>query len=309
MRPNLGAMKALAAFIRLSRLKFLGGGFIGGALGTAIAAYERGHVDWRAYLLAQCTITSAHLMTQYANEYYDQESDALTVRTNYSGGSGVLVDGTLAPWIALAAALACMLAAGTGVFALVAAKHALAGLLGALCVLFAWAYSAPPLRLLARGLGEIDTALVVAVLVPLCAYAAQTQGLDTRALATTVPGAVAMFAMMISVQIPDARADAVTGKRNLVVRLGTRGAAGLALLALFLELPAIGLAFALHAPAPYLWFESASLVPIGLLAGALSRVRAGTRIANEAVAGRGVALFAIVGVLGTLGYAFARRMN
>ncbi len=84
----------------------------------------------------------------------------------------------------------------------------------------AWSYSAPPLRLAARGLGELDTALVVAVLVPAASYAAFTGCVDAAlARAVVAPGA-AMFAMMLCVELPDVEADLGAGKRTLVVRWG-----------------------------------------------------------------------------------------
>jgi 1,4-dihydroxy-2-naphthoate octaprenyltransferase len=89
----------------------------------------------------------------------------------------------------------------------------------------AWAYSAPPWRLLARGLGELDTVAVVAVLVPLAGYATFARGFSAHVLLAVVPGACAMFAMMLAVEMPDVRADAATGKRTLVVRWGIASAA------------------------------------------------------------------------------------
>ncbi len=93
-------VKTVAAFFRLSRPKFLAGGLVGGGFGTAIAAYERGWVAWAAYALAQFTITSFHLMTHYANDYFDRHADAAGTPTPYSGGSGTLTDGSLAPAVA-----------------------------------------------------------------------------------------------------------------------------------------------------------------------------------------------------------------
>ena len=40
-----------------------------------------------------------------------------------------------------------------------------------------WAYSAPPMRLLARGLGELTTALVVTLLTPLLGFYLQSKAL------------------------------------------------------------------------------------------------------------------------------------
>ena len=146
--------------------------------------------------------------------------DALTTRTMWSGGSGVLAANEFPRRVALVAALACATVGAFGiVHALVAGNVALA-LIGVAIGGLAWCYSAPPVRLLARGLGELDTVAVVALLVPLaglCGVRARHRRARTLA---TLPGMCAMFAMMISVEIPDAAADGATGKRTLVVRWG-----------------------------------------------------------------------------------------
>jgi 1,4-dihydroxy-2-naphthoate octaprenyltransferase len=295
----------LFAFIRLARLKFLLGGFSGGALGTAIAAYETHAVDPLGYALAQLAITGAHLMTQFANEFYDRESDALTTRTPYSGGSGVLVAGELAPVVALRAALVCLALGACGILALLATGRVVAGVLGVAIVACAWAYSAPPLRLLARGLGEIDTVLVVAILVPLCAYAAQTHGIDARALASTLPGGLAMFLMMLCVELPDVAADAATGKRNLVIRLGERGTSRLAKIAIaafFLALAAAGL---WASPVAFVGLEALASIQIYWLARMLFAPNSTAPIAARALAARGVFFFGSVSIVGALGYGIA----
>ncbi len=293
------------AFVRLARLKFLLGGFSGGALGTAIAAYELRSIDWLACALAQVAITGAHLMTQFANEYYDRESDALTTRTPYSGGSGVLVAGELSPVVALRAALACLAVSTCGILALLATGHPLATLIGIAIVAFAWAYSAPPIRLLARGLGEVDTVLVVAVLVPLCAYAAQANALDLRAIASTLPGAVAMFVMMLCVQLPDVAADTATGKRNLVVRLGAARIGEIARIALGAFFIALLLAGLFGSPAIYVVLEALVSAQIYWLARALlASIPAQTK-AVRTLAERGVVFFGSVSIVGALGYGIA----
>ena len=218
-------MQRLRAFIALARLPFLFGGFAGFALGAAVARHDGFALDWRAYAWGQLLVTSFHLMVHFANDYFDQAGDALTTRTAWSGGSGVLAAGELPPWVALAAALACV-AIGFAALGQVAVSGNLALLLTGVAIAgLAWFYSAPPLRLLARGLGELDAVAVVAVLVPLAGYATFAHAIDAHALLATVPGAFAMVAMMLSVEIPDAVADRQTGKRTLVVRWGVAYAA------------------------------------------------------------------------------------
>lgn len=213
-------MTALRAFISLSRLTFLLGGFLGCALGVAVARSEHQPLSLGAYLAAQWLIASFHLMTHYSNEYFDREADRSSVRTAFSGGSGVLVSGALAPAVALRAALVCAVSGALAACWFALAGNAVTAALGVAIGALAWAYSAPPLRLLGRGLGEATTSLVVGSLVPIVGYAAQTGAVDGTAVSATLPPALAMFAMMLAVEVPDLASDASSGKRNLLVRYG-----------------------------------------------------------------------------------------
>jgi 1,4-dihydroxy-2-naphthoate octaprenyltransferase len=214
-------MPSILAFVRLSRPLFLYGGFAGVALGAAVAHAAGLRLDLAAYAWVQALVTSFQLMVHYANDYFDREADAHgAARTAWSGGSGVLATGALDPRVALGASLAC---AALGLLA--TARFALVGnapvaWLGLAIAVLAWCYSAPPLRLMSRAFGEIDTALVVGVLVPLAGYAAFAGRIDDAPSGAVMSTGLAMFAMMLCVELPDAGADHAAGKRNLVVRWG-----------------------------------------------------------------------------------------
>jgi 1,4-dihydroxy-2-naphthoate octaprenyltransferase len=279
----------LRAFLRLSRPLFLYGGFAGVALGAA-AAHRTGHrVDVATYLWVQLLVTSFHLMVHYANDYFDRESDARAVPTRWSGGSRVLVDGHLGPRVALAASVVCV------AFGLIAcARFLLAGdplvaVLGIAILVFAWCYSAPPVRFAARGLGELDTALVVAVLFPFAAYAAFAGSIDEPAALAVIAPAAAMIAMMLGVELPDADCDADAGKRNLVVRWGCARAWQLiAASAGFAALFAVLLAVRMHAGVATL-----ALAPAVLAAALLVRLATGDPRPGS-IAFWGVALYATI---------------
>lgn len=275
------------AFVRLTRPLFLYGGFAGVALGAAVAAWSGHRLDAATYLWAQALVTSFHLMVHYANDYFDRECDAGARRTAWSGGSGVLVDGTLAPRVALIAAVVC---AALGLA--VTARFALAGNPAVACTgfaifVFAWCYSAPAARLCARGLGELDTALVVAVLVPFAGYAAFAGRVDGPIFDAVLAPAAAMFAMMLCVELPDAGGDLLAGKRNLVVRWGpSRVWLIVAASAVFAVLTAAGFALRHGGGLPAL-----ALVPAAVCAFQLVRLALGDpRPASFAL--WGVALYA-----------------
>ena len=256
-------MRSVLAFVRLGRPLFLGGGFLLFALGAAVAAWSGHTIDVSRYVLGQLAVTSFQLMTHYANDYFDYEADVANLTpTRWSGGSRVLPRGELPRGAALGGALGgaalgfvmtALLVPGSGPWTLPT--------LIAIFVL-AWSYSAPPLRMCASGAGELDTAIVVTVLVPWLGFSLQAPdlvGLRLLGLAI-VPLALLQFAMLLAIEFPDARGDAASSKKTLVVRLGAARAALLYVVvtaAAYLWLPVamalglpvrVGLAAALLAP-------------------------------------------------------------
>jgi 1,4-dihydroxy-2-naphthoate octaprenyltransferase len=222
--------RAVAAFVMLGRPQFLVGGFVLYGLGAALALASGARFGAVRFALGQAVVTAAQLATHYANDYFDLAADrANRTPTRWSGGSRVLPAGALDPKLALAAAVALYGAAvGLALALAVSVPGAPTVLLIALAmIVLAWAYSAPPLRLCARGLGEANTAIVVTVLVPLFGYRLQAGAVDpVIGLAVVLPAAL-QFAMLLAIEFPDAAGDAAAGKRTLVVRLGAPAAARL----------------------------------------------------------------------------------
>jgi 1,4-dihydroxy-2-naphthoate octaprenyltransferase len=259
-------VQAVLAFLRLGRLQFLAGGFLLYGLGAVIAAVHGAVIDPATYALGQGVVTAFQLMTHYANDFYDYEADrANQTPTRWSGGSRVLIAGELPRSIGLVTARVLALL-GAGLSALVIARcgttHAPA--LGAMFVL-AWAYSAPPLRLCARGLGELATALVVTGLVPWLGFSLQAPGLVGAAtvLLAITPLALLQLAMLLAIELPDAAGDAATGKRTLVVQLGASRSARLYALVLLLAYLWLPLALLLGLP-PRVALAAALPFPVAL---------------------------------------------
>ncbi len=260
-------MHAVLAFIRLGRPLFLGGGFLMYGLGAAIAAATGHAIDPTRYALGQAVVTAWQLMTHYANDYFDLDADrANTTPTRWSGGSRVLATDELPRGVALIAALV-FAAIGVGFATALGVMTNDIRILGVLAtiVVLAWGYSAPPLRLCARGLGELATSLVVTVLVPSLAFALQAPELrgGGQLACSLVTPALLQFAMLLAIEFPDAAGDAATGKRTLVVLLGATRAARLhaaIIAAAFLWLPG---AWALGLPARVA-LAAAILAPIAI---------------------------------------------
>ncbi len=218
---------------------FLVGGFVMYLLGAGIAYYGGARINWQSLLWGQLIVTATQLMVHYANDYFDLAADhANQTPTRWSGGSRVLPEGHLPPCVARTAAivLGLIALAGTLLLPLTLRPGPLAVPLAVplllLGIALSWAYSAPPMQLHSRGVGELTAVAVVTVLTPLAGFYLQTGQLTPLLVLAILPLWFLQFNMLVSVELPDAEGDAASGKYNLVARLGRASAVRLYLMAL-----------------------------------------------------------------------------
>ena len=262
-----GLLGRLSAWVRLGRPLFLIGGVLMHAVGVLVALADGADLNWPALLWGQLAITAIQLMTHYSNEYFDLAVDRVNPHpTRWAGGSQVLVGGMLRPAVAAVTATVFGLVGLTAslVLTLVVEAGPLALPLILLAFALALQYSAPPLVLHSRGLGEITEAAIVIGLTPLVGYYLQQGTLAFRPLLGLIPLMLLQVNMMLILNLPDELGDRAAGKRTLVVRLGGQRAVTLhnsLLVAVYLSLPLLLLAgmhplvaIALLLPAPVaLW--------------------------------------------------------
>ena len=162
------------------------------------------------------------------NDYYDSLSGNDAANTErifpFTGGSRFIQNGVLTERETLAfgtGLVGATIAAGLWLMTVSGPDLLFFGAAG---LFLGWAYSAPPLRLNSRGLGEACIWLAWMIV------AAGTDYVQ-RAEASALPWiASAGYALLVTNvlfinQFPDARADAAAGKRHWVVRLGADRAA------------------------------------------------------------------------------------
>jgi 1,4-dihydroxy-2-naphthoate octaprenyltransferase len=231
IRPRL----ALGPLIlRTTRLPFLSATFVPVLLGIAIAA-SHGAFDWWLALLTVIGGAFAHLGINVANDIFDTLSGADEANPNptkFSGGSRVLIydlvtlRGLIALDIALfgaAATIGLLLVWATGSLTLL--------VIGIAGIAVGLAYTAPPLKLVYRGLGEIAVALGFGPIMLLGAYVVQTGTLSWEAAVASVPVAILIALVLYVNEIPDRSGDAAAGKRTLPVRLSSEVVTNLYLVA------------------------------------------------------------------------------
>jgi 1,4-dihydroxy-2-naphthoate octaprenyltransferase len=186
--------------------------------------WHQGDFDWGRAAAALLVTEVTNLVAHYADEYADVDTDTLTQRTWFSGGSGVLPAGLVpAVWALRAAVILATLALiltaaliATGVLSPHAAWLVGLGLVGG------WFYSMPPLQLERRGLGELDNAFLGGIAAPLMGYVAQTGRPTGTAILALSPIFTLVLANLLGVHQADRHADAAVGKRSLVVVAGPR---------------------------------------------------------------------------------------
>jgi 1,4-dihydroxy-2-naphthoate octaprenyltransferase len=123
-------------------------------------------------------------------------------------------------------ATVCYIAAGVIGLVLLAIRGSTELLvIGVLGFIISLGYTAPPLRLVYRGLGEIAVAVGFGPLMLLGAYVVQTRGLISwEPVVASLPVALFVALILYVNEIPDRRGDAHAGKRTLPVRLSPRAA-------------------------------------------------------------------------------------
>ena len=228
---DVSLLSRVFGLILLSRAHFLMGGILFYALGAVVARADGAAPNLLVLGWGLVGVSAIQLLTHLLNEFFDADRDAMvTNRTLFSGGSGMIGAGKLSKRVALTGATVCGLVG-------IAVALSIAWLPGweasagpafapevALIYVIAWVigvgYSAPPLRLMTRGLGEGAAAFVVALLTPMAGFAVASGELSARVVWLGMPLMAASMAFMITVELPDYDVDLCTGKRNWVVRLG-----------------------------------------------------------------------------------------
>lgn len=207
------------------------GGVLLGMAASGLTALQQ---HWLLALLGLMLALLTHAAVNVINDVADHHNGTDAANTArvfpFTGGSRFIQNGVLSPGQ--------MQSLGYGLLALVIAGGlylvSLRGLplllIGFAGVMLGWAYSAPPLRLNSRGLGELSVAACFLLLPQGMAVLLSGNWLP-RLLWASLPFAVLTSLLLYINQFPDREADRLAGKWHWVVRLPlARARAGYGLL-------------------------------------------------------------------------------
>ncbi len=204
-------------------------------LGAAIAfKYKPESFSWLYFALTIVAILLLHAGTIALNDYFDYKSGNDTVntsRTKYSGGTGLVPD-VLSPRTVYAAAAICFfICIAIGLFIVISRSFILLPI-GIIGVGIGYFYSAPPLKLAYRFLGE-SSWFASMILMGLGAFFVQVPvnsfadlSLSLNSIETVIVASLPLAFMgtvgIYVLEFPDYNADQIAHKWNLMTLFGRK---------------------------------------------------------------------------------------
>ncbi|MCP5150043.1 MAG: prenyltransferase [Ectothiorhodospiraceae bacterium] len=228
--PPPGGLPAARLCLVATRPRFLAASLLPVLVGIALTIGD-GAIAPDVLICCVLAVALVHSGANVLNDVWDDATGADVGNDDrispYTGGSRVIQDGRLSR-DAMTRLGACLVATSALPAIWLVHRVGLSVLaLGAAGVVLAVVYSAPPLRLCARGLGELVVAVAFGVLPVVGMAWVGWRPPDMAVLLAAAAVAAWVVAVLLANEIPDRRADAASGKHTLVVRLGVDGARAL----------------------------------------------------------------------------------
>lgn len=207
--------------IKLGRPQYLAGNFLLFTMGALLALILGSEFVLSKFILGYSILLTAHLSVHYSNDYFDFDVDHLTTTSAISGGSGVLVKNPelkeFSKWFSLITmGISISLAA---IFTIVFNYPITFFLFLLFGNILAWFYTAPPVKLVYRRLGEV--ANIIAVIIFLgTGYFVLKGTLDLPFFVFTIPVVFLQIIFINSFEIPTMEGDKLGNKITWIVLKG-----------------------------------------------------------------------------------------
>ncbi len=212
----------VVAYIAATRPPFILATVVPVVLGLSYSIYQGYSLDWVTAILSLLAAVLLHAGVNVLNDYYDSLNGTDDNNDErifpFTGGSRFIQNEVMTQQQTLIYGVGLMLAVVlTGSYLVSVAGMALFWL-GLAGIVIGWGYSAPPLRLNSRGLGELCV-LTGFSLLPLGAWLVQTGNLSMDVVAVALPSGLLTANLLFINQFPDRKADMQAGKLHWVARL------------------------------------------------------------------------------------------
>jgi 1,4-dihydroxy-2-naphthoate octaprenyltransferase len=227
--PSADALvNPLKRYFLAARPAFLLASLVPCLIGIASAYTDGVDISWVLALLTVLGAVMFHGAANVLNDYYDALNGTDDINTTriypFTGGSRFIQNGVLSR--AQTARFGFSLLLAGIVLGLLLLQQSGTGLLwlGLAGTLIAWAYSAPPLSLNSRGLGEMCIVIAFGLLIVMGADYVQRAVFAWFPLLVAIPYGLLASSLLYINQFPDREADERAGKHHLVARFGPQRA-------------------------------------------------------------------------------------
>jgi 1,4-dihydroxy-2-naphthoate octaprenyltransferase len=227
--PSLDRLgNPLLRYFLATRPAFLTITLVGVLLGFATAWHSGIPFDGLAAGVTLLLALLAHAGVNVLNDYYDHLNGTDEINTDrlfpFTGGSRFIQNGVLTPNQTLAFGLLLFMAVILGGLWLIGHRGNGLFWIGLVGLFIGWAYSAPPLKLNSRGLGEFCVAAGFLLIVAGADFV-QRGSVGATPWLIGLPYALLVTNILYINQFPDRAADLAAGKRHWVTRLTPEQAA------------------------------------------------------------------------------------
>lgn len=220
--------------LKMARAHFLSSILAPVFAGTLLAVSINGHLNIIEFILVTVTGIGLHAATNVYNDIYDtlQGTDKVNVHRNESsGGSGILLDnpGLINKMFFLARSALAISFVATVALTFFLEKELWPYLwsLFILSAFFSKYYTAPPVKLAYRGLGEISVWFAFGPMAILIAAVTQGIGFHSQVLMLMPATGLSTLSILLAGQMIDLDADRTGGKHGVASRMGTKFTSGL----------------------------------------------------------------------------------
>ena len=212
----------LAAYFAATRPAFILATVMPIFLGLGYSIYEGHTINWTTAVLTLLAGILLHAAINVLNDYYDSLNGTDDLNQErvfpFTGGSRFIQNAVLTrrqTFIYGIGLVLTVMAIGSYLISQTGTTLFWLGLFG---MLLGWGYSAPPLNLNSRGLGEMSV-LAGFGLLPLGTYLVQTGALSSMLLLVSLPVGLLTANLLYINQFPDRQADIQAHKLHWVARL------------------------------------------------------------------------------------------
>jgi 1,4-dihydroxy-2-naphthoate octaprenyltransferase len=194
-----------------------------------LIALSHGQFSALLFVTVLVGLIAANAATNFLDDYFDYAAGVAFKSREFTGFRAesqrqkcrFMLEGRLVPESVLYAGMGCLtVAALIGIYLTLVSGWVVLVLAvaGGLVIFF---YSAPPIKLGYRGVGEIFVALAMGPGITLGTYYVLTQTVSLEPVIASIPVGVLIGTMLYVHGIPDFDADKSVGKETLTVRLGS----------------------------------------------------------------------------------------